>query len=127
MPWIPSKSDHIERKTKNHALRFDDQFESVSRDAREPAASGTREKLDMSMMKLDVKSDCQEDSGPRSSYDVTFPQGVMWGNSGHHHLLFAIGLAIERNNGTLLRLRLAPTLLRQILAGKALACFLTAC
>ncbi len=60
---------------------------------------------------------------PPSSYDITFPQAVIWG------LLsvvtsFAIGLVVERRKGTLLRLRLAPLGLSQILSSKGLACFL---
>jgi len=118
------KSTTLSEKQKTTLSDLMTNLNQWSRDAREPAASGTREKLDMSMMKLDVKSIAKEDSGPRSSYDVTFPQGVMWGILGTI-TSFAIGLAIERNNGTLLRLRLAPLSYAQILAGKALACFLT--
>lgn len=61
--------------------------------------------------------------GPRRSFEFTFPQGMLWG------LLacaanFAIGLVRERTTGTLGRLLTAPLTRRQILLGKALACFL---
>jgi len=61
--------------------------------------------------------------GPGSSFEFTFPQGMLWG------LLacaanFAIGLVKERTSGTLGRLLTAPLTRRQILLGKALACFL---
>ena len=61
--------------------------------------------------------------GPRRSFEFTFPQGMLWG------LLacaanFAIGLVRERSTGTLGRLLTAPLTRRQILLGKALACFL---
>jgi len=60
--------------------------------------------------------------GPRRSFEFTFPQGMLWG------LLacaanFAIGLVRERSTGTMGRLLTAPLTRRQILLGKALACF----
>jgi ABC-2 type transport system permease protein len=63
--------------------------------------------------------------GPRSSYEVTFPQGVLWGVLGCA-AAFSISLVTERTRGTLVRLRMAPIRRAQILAGKALACFITA-
>jgi ABC-2 type transport system permease protein len=61
--------------------------------------------------------------GPRRSFEFTFPQGMLWG------LLacaanFAVGLVRERTSGTMARLLTAPLARRQILLGKALACFL---
>lgn len=61
---------------------------------------------------------------PKTSYDITFPQGIVWGIMGCA-AAFGISLVVERNNGTLMRLRLCPIAFRDILAGKALACFLT--
>ncbi|TMQ73019.1 MAG: ABC transporter permease [Candidatus Eisenbacteria bacterium] len=59
-------------------------------------------------------------SGPRNSYDISFPQGVLWailnGSFG-----FAMALVNERTRGTLVRLRMAPVARAQILAAKALA------
>ncbi len=63
-------------------------------------------------------------SGPRSSYEFSFPQGILWGILSTA-LGFALSLVIERRQGTLLRLRSAPIRRESILAGKALACFLT--
>jgi len=80
--------------------------------------------FNMAPMKLESKSIVKDEAAaPRSSFDITFPQGIMWGILGTI-TTFAVGLAMERNNGTLLRLRLAPITYTQILAGKALACFL---
>lgn len=62
--------------------------------------------------------------GPRSGFEVTFPQGVLWGVIGCT-VAFALSLVTERTRGTLVRLRVAPLSRAQILAGKALACFLT--
>lgn len=62
--------------------------------------------------------------GPKNSYSITFPQGMIWGilacTAG-----FAIGLVVERNRGTLARVQTAPVSRAQILAGRGLACFVT--
>ncbi len=63
------------------------------------------------------------DTGPRSSFDFTFPQGVLWGVLGCV-MSFAVGLVVERTHGTLVRLQTAPLTRSQVLAGKALACFI---
>ncbi|MGC4000819.1 MAG: ABC transporter permease [Anaeromyxobacter sp.] len=61
---------------------------------------------------------------PRSAFDLTFPQGVIWGVIGSA-LTFALSLVTERTRGTLLRLQTAPIGRVHVLLGKALACFLT--
>lgn len=58
-----------------------------------------------------------------SKWDISFPQGMMWGVLGCV-AGFAISIARERTLGTLLRLQVAPISRFSILAGKALACFL---
>ena len=65
----------------------------------------------------------REESGPRNAYAVSFPQGIIWGMTGCA-AAFGISLVLERSRGTLIRLRIAPISRVQILAGKALACFL---
>ena len=62
---------------------------------------------------------------PRSSFDVTFPQGTVWGLAGCIGA-FASSIVLERSRGTLNRLRLAPIGRVHLLAGKGLACFTTA-
>jgi len=59
---------------------------------------------------------------PHSSWEITFPQALMWALVGCA-AAFAISIVTERTRGTLLRLRLAPLGRGQILAGKGLACF----
>jgi ABC-2 type transport system permease protein len=61
-------------------------------------------------------------AGPSSAFDVTFPQGIIWGVIGCS-LGFALSLVQERTRGTLTRLRAAPLSAGHVLAGKALACF----
>ena len=64
----------------------------------------------------------RERVGPTNGFDITFPQGVMWGIIGCI-MSFAISLVSERVHGTFVRLQTAPLTRHQILAGKALACF----
>ncbi len=63
-------------------------------------------------------------TAPDNVYAVAFPQGMTWGVLGCT-AAFGLSLVVERNRGTLLRLRLAPITRTQILAGKAGACFST--
>lgn len=64
-------------------------------------------------------------ASPKSSWEITFPQSLQWALIGVA-ASFAVGLVVERRNGTFLRLRLAPISRFQILAGKGLACFIAA-
>jgi ABC-2 type transport system permease protein len=66
----------------------------------------------------------RERAGPANAYNITFPQGIMWGLIGCV-MSFAIGLVSERVRGTFVRLQTAPISRTQMLAGKALACFIT--
>jgi len=61
--------------------------------------------------------------GPSSSFDVSFAQGLVWGLMGCV-TAFSISITQERAGGTLRRLVVSPLTRRQILLGKALACFL---
>lgn len=65
----------------------------------------------------------RERRGPDNAFDITFPQGVLWGLIGCM-MSFGISLVTERTRGTFLRLQMAPLGRAQILGGKALACFL---
>jgi ABC-2 type transport system permease protein len=59
---------------------------------------------------------------PRSYYDISFPQAVMWGLIACA-AAFGLSLVQERIRGTYLRLKLAPLSRAAILGGKTLACF----
>jgi ABC-2 type transport system permease protein len=61
---------------------------------------------------------------PRSSWEIAFPSSILWGILGCM-VTFAVSIVIERKEGTLLRLRIAPLTRGQILAGKGLACYLS--
>ncbi len=62
--------------------------------------------------------------GPKNSFEVSFPQGIIWGVMSCA-TAFGLSMVIERTKGTLIRLRMAPLRREQILGGKAGACFLT--
>ena len=70
------------------------------------------------------KAVARERRGPENAFDVTFPQGVIWGLIGCM-MTFGISLVTERTHGTLVRLRMAPLTRAQILGGKALSCFVS--
>lgn len=64
-----------------------------------------------------------EENRPRSYYDISFPQAVMWGLIACA-AAFGLSLVQERIKGTYLRLKLAPLSRTAILGGKTFACFL---
>ena len=73
-------------------------------------------------LKITKKDVARIYEGPRNPFDITFPQGVIWGLIGCA-MSFGISLVTERTHGTLVRLRMAPLTSAQILGGKALSCF----
>ncbi len=81
------------------------------------------ESIDVSR-KIDPKSQAGQMRQLKSKWDISFPQAMMWGVlacvAG-----FAISIARERTQGTMMRLQIAPITRSQILMGKALACFLS--
>jgi ABC-2 type transport system permease protein len=64
-----------------------------------------------------------ESDRPRSSWEVSFPQGVVWALMGCV-TGFGVSMSGERSRGTLLRLSIAPISRSQLLLGKAGACFI---
>ena len=97
-----------------------------------PSASGTPPAADTAgedngfawrPLRVQVSTVLDERKRPRSSFEISFGQGVVWG------LMscvtgFGASIAEERSRGTLLRLRTAPIRRRQVLLGKALAAFI---
>jgi ABC-2 type transport system permease protein len=73
-------------------------------------------------LEIENKETTLEWTGPHNAFDVTFPQGVIWGIIGCA-MSFGIGIVTERTHGTLRRLQIAPITRAQLLAGKAVACF----
>lgn len=77
-------------------------------------------------IKIETKSVASDASGrPTTPWDITFPQSIMWALMSCS-FGFALSLVIERRNGTLTRLQVAPTRKWQILGGKLLAFLIVA-
>lgn len=93
-----------------------------------PAASSPNANSAFSMQGPKIESEPVKAEGaqPANAFEITFPQAILWGMLGVMST-FAISMVRERNQGTLIRLRVSPMSFTQILAGKGLACFLTAC
>ena len=73
---------------------------------------------------LDPDSNAAQLKKITSRWDISFPQAMLWGILGCV-AGFAISIARERTLGTLVRLKVAPVSKLHILAGKAMACFIT--
>ena len=86
-----------------------------------PGAGGAG---DWQPLKVTARDIARERRGPENAFEITFPQGVIWGLIGCM-MSFGISLVTERTHGTLVRLRMAPLTRGQILGGKALACFVS--
>lgn len=99
---------------------------ATSADATNASADGTngggsRGWQPLELVRQDVT---RQSSGPRSNFEITFVQGIIWGVIGCV-MSFAVGLVAERTHGTFVRLRMAPVTATQLLGGKALACLIT--
>lgn len=81
------------------------------------------ERIDV-LKKVDPNSQSGQLKKLQSKWDISFPQGMIWGVLGCV-AGFSISIARERSQGTIIRLQVAPLSKFQILLGKALACFLS--
>lgn len=87
-----------------------------------PQSQATSQQAQWQPLKVIAKDVRRERRGPDNAFEITFPQGVIWGLIGCM-MSFGISMVTERTHGTLVRLRMAPLTRAQILGGKALACF----
>jgi ABC-2 type transport system permease protein len=87
-------------------------------------STGTTQVNPFGSANISVVDVAVESDGPRSPFEITFPQALSWALLGCT-LSFAVSIVTERQRGTYLRLRLAPITRAHILAGKGLACFIT--
>lgn len=100
-------------------------------DPRKPAIGGVMRGLltehahaGASPISIEMSGVSQASSGlPPNPFTVTFTQGIIWAVLACA-ATFGISLVNERQQGTLLRLCVAPISRSMVLAGKALACFL---
>ncbi|MDD5063821.1 MAG: ABC transporter permease [Phycisphaerae bacterium] len=119
--WRDDVKDVNDAKQATLYSNFFDSFDTLLKDVNEKDyKSGFGGEM-LNFAKLDVN---REHEGPTASFQITFPQCLLWG------ILmctstFAISIVKERTNGTFERLRVGPIGLAHILAGKGLACFIT--
>jgi ABC-2 type transport system permease protein len=66
----------------------------------------------------------RDSNGPTNSYEVSLPQGIVWGLMGCV-TAFIGTLAVDRQRGTLVRLMCSPLSTRAVIAGKSLAGFVS--
>ncbi len=102
-------------------LNFVDSFDTLLRDVNEENYKAGFNGDILNFAKLDVN---REREGPITSFQITFPQAMLWAILGCT-ATFAISIVKERTNGTFARLRIGPIGRAHILGGKGLACFIT--
>jgi len=85
------------------------------------SAAGGSPSASWQPLKIEQHDVAIRQEGPRNPFEITFPQGLLWGVLGCT-MAFAIGFVSERTQGTLFRLQMAPIGRIQLVAGKALAC-----
>lgn len=88
-----------------------------------PQSPAVAQQAQWQPLKVVAEDVARQRSGPDNAFEITFPQGVIWGLIGCM-MTFGISLVTERTRGTFVRLQMAPLTRSQILGGKALACFM---
>jgi ABC-2 type transport system permease protein len=111
----------IDAKQANLLLNFFDAYDTLLKDVNEQDYKSAFDGEMLNFAELDVK---REYKGPITSFQITFPQALLWGILGCT-ATFAISIVKERTNGTFERLRVGPIERSHILAGKGLSCFFT--
>lgn len=108
-----------EQKTTGRFLEELDRYLSEARPGIQGSGGGTA--AGWNPVEIEMKGIAERRNGPQNPFEITFPQGILWGIVGCA-ASFGVGLVVERTQGTLLRLEIAPISRAQILAGRALAC-----
>jgi ABC-2 type transport system permease protein len=114
------KADDLTAKQIDTFLGFFDSYDQLLQDVND---SDYMEGLEGGMLNFATLDVRREQKGPTSSFQITFPQAIIWGLLGCS-ATFAISIVSERKVGTFQRLLVAPLSRANILGGKALACFL---
>jgi len=86
-------------------------------------AQGSQQNGPFSDIRIKFTDVTNKENRPRSSWEITFPQSLLWALIGCA-ATFALSIVTERRTGTYFRLRVAPLNRLQILLGKGLACFI---
>jgi len=113
-----SSAQKVVSSLKDFTYIIDEDSSNVS-DSADTAKSDAQ----FSLFPVKMTSITNDDVGPRSSFEITFPSSLLWALIGIS-AAFAVSIVKERTAGTFLRLRIAPISRAQILVGKGLATFL---
>jgi len=124
-PLIKATLSSLLRNVGNVADALDNEADADEGDKGAPTSGPAFQLLDVEHVNpVDPATTTDAQSLPMNSYAISFPQAILWGVMGAA-AAFGISLVTERTHGTMDRLRGAPVTTNQILASKALACFLT--
>ncbi len=102
-------------------LDFIDSFDTLLKDVNDEGFNAGFDGEILNFAKLDID---EEREGPISSFQIIFPQAMLWGILGCA-ATFAISIVKERAGGTFARLCVGPISRAHILGGKGLSCFFT--
>jgi ABC-2 type transport system permease protein len=112
--------------TGSEGTALKDLFASLDRFYETADTSTIQEGMGFGGSAIEVEDVVREQIGrPRSAFEISFPSAMLWALIACA-TTFAVSMVLERQGGTLLRLRTSPLSRTQIMAGKAVACFLTA-
>ncbi len=111
----------LDQGQKELFLNFFDSFDTLLKDINEENYMTGFDGDIMNFAQLDVS---REQEGPTTSFQITFPQAMLWAILGCT-ATFAVSIVKERTNGTFARLCIGPIGRAHILGGKGLACFTT--
>ncbi len=119
--WRDEIANSLGQEQPDIYSRFFDSLETLLDDVGD---EGFNTGLGGGFLKVAEVTIARENKGPVSSFQITFPQAMIWGILGCT-ATFAISIVKERTNGTFARLRVGPIGRAHILGGKGLACFAT--
>jgi ABC-2 type transport system permease protein len=124
-PEQRARSENVLRSLQSFMTTLDSEETAAAGDSSTPAAAASVSGGNDASAgpRIHMVEVTEQDNGPRTAYEVTFPSALAWALIGTC-MSFVISIVYERLTGTFLRLRLAPVSRAQVLAGKALACFL---
>lgn len=105
--FLPEMNDLIKKDNNGSSLNF---------------GGGDGEQNPMMPLKITQQEITVKRSGPRNPFSITIPQGIIWAIMGCV-IGFAVNIVQEKRLGTVNRLSMAPISRFQIMAGKALGCF----
>ncbi|MCP4569610.1 MAG: ABC transporter permease [FCB group bacterium] len=123
----PPEIEKLGRSVISNLRSISEEIESSTQadSSSDSSSDSTAAQKQFELFSMEMTAVTNDDIGPRSAFEVTFPSAVLWALIGLA-AMFAVSIVKERTAGTFMRLRLAPITRAHILAGKGLGSF-TAC